>query len=202
MLLIAARSRHSVGLRCGPLCGTPAAAYPVSRSANAASVEQFLVRLSIAHLHASDWRNASGAMPPVARDFRVYFALVQSPEEGHCTKRRKSGASASNDHRTSEKRNTPTGCRASIKGRYAPKSRSHPYTCDVARRFTRNRVRLRPARYPPIPQFLAARGRARIFGRIFVLSMARDWLKNWLLFNGLDFPSSGHTDIVPIAQGA
>ena len=78
----------------------PAAAYPVSRSANAASVEQFLVRFFIAHLHASDWRNESGAIPPVARDFRVYFALVQSPEEGHCTKRRKSGASASNDHRT------------------------------------------------------------------------------------------------------
>jgi hypothetical protein len=47
--------------------------------------------------------------------------------------------------------------------RYPPKSRSHPYTCDVARRFPHNRVRLRPAKYPPSPQFLAARGQAPIF---------------------------------------
>jgi hypothetical protein len=42
-------------------------------------------------------------MPPVARNFVAYFALVQSLEQAHCTKGRKSGASASNDHRISEK---------------------------------------------------------------------------------------------------
>jgi hypothetical protein len=52
----------------------PAAVYPASSSANAASVEQVLAGFSIVHLHASDWRNASGATPPVARDFHVYFA--------------------------------------------------------------------------------------------------------------------------------
>ena len=107
MLLSAARSRHSVGLRCGPVCGAPAAAHPVSRSVNAASVDQFLGRFSIARLHPSDWRNASGAISPVARDFRVYCAPVQSPEVAHCTKRRKSDVSASNDHRTSETTEAP-----------------------------------------------------------------------------------------------
>jgi hypothetical protein len=32
------------------------------------------VSIFIAHLQASDWRNASDAMPPLARDFCVYFA--------------------------------------------------------------------------------------------------------------------------------
>ncbi|WP_125477694.1 hypothetical protein [Caballeronia terrestris] len=48
----------------------------------------------IAHLQASDWRNASDAMSPLARNFCVYFALFQPPEEVHCTKRRESGANA------------------------------------------------------------------------------------------------------------
>jgi hypothetical protein len=43
---------------------------------------------SIAHLHASDWRNASGAMPPAARIFHAYFASVLPPiSDSHAGRR-------------------------------------------------------------------------------------------------------------------
>lgn len=94
MLLSAARSRHSVGLRCGPLCGAPAAAHPVSRSANAACVDQFLGRFSIARLHASDWRNASGAISPVARVTSAFIVPQFSHQKWRAIQREGSQTSA------------------------------------------------------------------------------------------------------------